>query len=80
MTMTVSELLAHAANLQGDLEHKRHQVASGGSRAYSRETLLCQIDALQSRVCEIIKQCAEMTDASRSYPPTAGAVVPARRH
>lgn len=78
MTMSVSELLAHAASLQADLEHKRHQVATGGSRAYSKETLLCQIDALQSRVSEIIKQCAEMTDASRSYPATAGAVLPVR--
>ncbi len=68
MTMTVSDLLAHAANLQADLEHKRRQVSHTGSPVYSKETLFRQIDALQNRVSEIIKQCAELSDASRSYP------------
>jgi hypothetical protein len=61
--MTVDELLAHADQLEADLEHKRREIRDRDHNTYNQETLLRQCDALGNRVFEIRQQCAALVQA-----------------
>jgi hypothetical protein len=62
MSMTRSELAAHADRMAGLLEAKRHQIDNAEMGPVSRAHLLLQIDALTLRVGEITRQCEKMRD------------------
>jgi hypothetical protein len=60
MSMTRSELVAHADRLTGLLSAKRSQIEDATMGPVFRAHLLLQIDALSDRVNEIQYQCWAM--------------------
>jgi hypothetical protein len=73
--MTIEDLLAHADRLEADLRHKRREI--NGRRMdcpYTRETLLRQCSALEGRVSEIRRQCADVQSDRAAIVGVAPAV------
>lgn len=66
MTMTTTDIRAHADQLQGRLEIERKKVATGEYGGHPSANLHL-IDALEGRIKELLDQC-DAVDAAAAVP------------